>query len=250
MTKQRIYIIIQTNTKCVSNETLFPKRSDVLKKEKIIEIFSNSPLFRASLPNTVKYAADNCKICEKQKGERFDTENSSLFIILNGSASVYGVSKTQPVILNTLKIGRVFGMASLFGEKCASTSIIAKDNCTYAVISQACIEEMLKNDIGFTKNYICFLSDKIRFLNKKIAFFTSGSTEKKLAGYLLSLPIEDNTVKIEMNMTKLAQNLDIGRASLYRAFDALEANCFITRENNIIRISSPEEFRKIYGETL
>lgn len=221
-----------------------------MKKEKITEIFSNSPLFKSALPSTVEYAVKVCEICETQKGEKFNNEPPGLFIILDGSASVYGVSKTQPVILNTLKKGRVFGMASLFGEKCASTSIIAKDNCTYAVISQACIEKMLKNDIGFTKNYICFLSDKIRFLNKKIAFFTSGSTEKKLAGYLLSLPIENNTVKIEMNMTKLAQNLDIGRASLYRAFDALEANCFITRKNNIIKISSPEEFRKIYGETL
>ncbi len=221
-----------------------------MEKATITEIFSNSPLFKSALPSTVEYAVNNCVICKTQKGEKFNTENLSIFIILDGSASVYGVSKTQPVILNTLKVGRVFGMASLFGEKCLSTSIIAKNTCTYAVITQNCIEEMLKRDIGFTKNYICFLSDKIRFLNKKIAFFTSGSAEKTVAGYLLSLPIEDNTVKIEMNMTKLAQNLDIGRASLYRAFDSLEANCFITRENNIIKITSPEEFKKIYGETL
>lgn len=221
-----------------------------MEKATITEIFSNSPLFKTAMPSTVEYAISHCSIRETQKGEKFDTEHSSLFIILDGSASVYGVSKTQPVILNTLKKGRVFGMASLFGEKCSSTSIIAKNTCTYAVITQNCIEEMLKNDICFTKNYICFLSDKIRFLNKKIAFFTSGSTEKKLAGYLLSLPIENNSVKIEMNMTKLAQNLDIGRASLYRAFDSLEENCFITRENNTIKITSPEEFKKIYGETL
>jgi len=94
------------------------------------------------------------------------------------------------------------------------------------------------------------LSDKIRFLNRKIAFFTSGSTEKKLAGYILSLPIENNTVKLDMNMSKLASSLDIGRASLYRAFESLEENCFITRENNLIKITSPEEFKKIYGETL
>ena len=141
-------------------------------------------------------------------------------------------------------------MASLFGERCGSTYVEAKENCTYACITQECVEELLKSDIGFTKNYICFLSDKIRFLNKKIAFFTSGSAEKKVAGYILSLPMENNTVRLEMNMSKLAQNLDIGRASLYRAFDSLEESCFISRDNNIIRISSPEEFRKIYGETL
>lgn len=221
-----------------------------MEKSTVTEIFSNSPLFRSASPSTVEYAISHCSICEATKGERFDTEHSSLFIILDGSASVYGRSKSQPVILNTLKKGRVFGMASLFGERCASTSIVAKDNCIYAVIPQKCVEDMLKRDIGFTKNYVCFLSDKIRFLNKKITFFTSGSSEKKLAGYILSLPMENNTVRLEMNMSKLAQNLDIGRASLYRAFDSLEENCFISRENNIIKVSSPEEFRKIYGESL
>lgn len=221
-----------------------------MEKSTIAEIFSNSPLFRSAAPSTVEYAISHCSICEAAKGEKFDTEHSSLFIILDGSASVYGRSKSQPVILNTLKKGRVFGMASLFGERCASTSIVAKDNCIYAVIPQKCVEDMLKRDIGFTKNYVCFLSDKIRFLNKKITFFTSGSSEKKLAGYILSLPMENNTVRLEMNMSKLAQNLDIGRASLYRAFDSLEENCFISRENNIIKITSPEEFRKIYGESL
>lgn len=249
MTKNERYIIIQSSAKAYHLRQFF-ERSDILKKEKITEMFSKSPLFKSAASSTIEYAANNCTICKIQKGETFDTEKRSLFILLEGIASVYGTSKTHPVILNTLKVGRVFGMASLFGERCDATSIIAKDNCTYAVIPQTCIEEMLKKDIGFTKNYICFLSDKIRFLSKKIAFFTAGSTEKKLAGYLLSLPTEHNTVKIEMNMTKLAQNLNIGRASLYRAFDVLEANCFITRENNIIKITSPEEFRKIYGETL
>lgn len=198
----------------------------------------------------MEYASSQAIVLECQKGDEFKTDKTCLFIILKGSASILGKSKTKPVILNTLSKGRVFGMASLFGERCASTSVVAKENCTYAVITQQCVENMLKNDVGFTKNYICFLSDKIRFLNKKISFFTSGTAEKKLAGYLLSLPMKNNQVTPQMNMSKLAQNLDMGRASLYRAFESLEENCFIKRENNIITISSPEEFKKIYGETL
>ncbi len=216
----------------------------------ISEIFASLPLFKKASYQTIDYAIAHCSVLECKKGDKFNTEKNSLFIILKGSACVYGISKSQPVILNILNKGGIFGMASLFGEKCETTSILAKHNCIYALITQECVEEMLKNDIDFTKNYICFLSDKIRFLNKKISFFTSGNTEKKVAGYILSLPIENNTVKLEMNMSKLAQNLDIGRASLYRALDTLEENCFITRENNVIKITSPEEFKKIYGETL
>ena len=222
-----------------------------MNKTDIEKTIKSSSLFKNVSAKTIQYAVDKCNILECQKNDTFDTQKSSLFIILKGKASVYGVSKNKPVILNTLSIGRLFGMASLFGDNCGMTVIKAKENCTYAVLSQSCVEEMLKNDIVFTKNYISFLSDKIRFLNKKIAFFTSGSAEKTVAGYILSLPInEDNAVKIEMSLSKLSQHLDIGRASLYRALDSLEENGFISRNNNIIKITSPEEFKKIYGETL
>lgn len=222
-----------------------------MNKNEITKILTSSPLFKKAAAHTVEYAIENAVITDCKKGQSFDTENSSLFVILKGTAAVYGNPKTSPVILNTLKVGRVFGMASLFGDKCGTTVIKAKDNCTYALLAQPTIETMLKNDIDFTKNYISFLSDKIRFLNKKIAFFTSGSAEKTLGKYILSLPLgDDNCVKIDMSLSKLAQNLDIGRASLYRALDSLEEKCFITRNNNVIKITSPEEFKKIYGETL
>ena len=222
-----------------------------MNRNEISDIFVKSPLFKNALSETVEYAIGASVFKECKRGDVFDTHSNCLFVILKGTAAVYGVSKNTPVILNTLKSGRVFGMASLFGECCGTTCIKAKENCEYAIITQQNVEEMLKNDIFFTKNYISFLSDKIRFLNKKIAFFTSGSTEKTVAGYILSLPLgEDNTVKIDMSLSKLAQNLDMGRASLYRALDSLEANCFISRQNNVIKITSPEEFKKIYGESL
>ena len=257
--KNRYMVYNYHENKSVSFETLFnPQKKEVMRTEKtnrqdrkeIFELFASSPLFRGASKESIDYAIDCSSVSECKKGERIESESSCLFIILSGTASVVGISKTQTVILNTLKKGRVFGMASLFGEKCGTTAIVAGESCVYAVITQEVIEELLKRDIGFTKNYICFLSDKIRFLNKKIAFFTSGKTEKKLAGYLLSLPLENNEIRLEMNMSSLAKNLDMGRASLYRAFDALEENGFIKRTNNIVKITSPEEFRKIYGETL
>ena len=223
--------------------------------KEIISIFASSPLFIGSSEQTIAFAVNESRIADCSKKETLLTEGeslSSLCIILKGSAQVMGISKHKPVILNTLSSGRVFGMASLFGEKCGTTSIVAKENCTYAIISQECVEKMLSSDVGFAKNYIRFLSDKIRFLNKKIAFFTSESAEKKVAGYLLSLPYDEQNqcVILETKMAKLAQNLDIGRASLYRAFDSLTEKCFIEKQNNVVKIPSYDEFNKIYGEKL
>lgn len=226
-----------------------------MDKKEIIEIFSSSPLFNNSSTQTVELAIKESHFTECAKNEELLDERGntpSLCIILKGSAQVMGISKHKPVILNTLSSGRVFGMASLFGEKCGTTSIVAKENCTYAIISQECVEKMLSSDVGFAKNYIRFLSEKIRFLNKKIAFFTSESAEKKVAGYLLSLPYDEQSqsVSLDIKMAKLAQNLDIGRASLYRAFDSLTEKNFIEKQNNVVKIPSYDEFNKIYGEKL
>ncbi|MBQ7968646.1 MAG: Crp/Fnr family transcriptional regulator [Clostridia bacterium] len=226
-----------------------------MTKKEITEIFASSPLFTDSGSKTVEYASENCVITECAKGGKlFDNtkDKPSLCIILSGSAQVMGGTKSKPVILNTLSRGRVFGMASLFGGKCGSTAVVAKEKCIYAIISQECVEILLGMDVGFAKNYISFLSEKIRFLNKKIAFFTSESTEKKVAGYLLSLPYDESEkcVILDIKMAKLAQNLDIGRASLYRAFDSLTEQGFIEKTNNAVKINCYGEFKKIYGERL
>lgn len=237
--------------KSVSFDTLH-KPSEVRQTNStdIFQIIKDTPLFKKAQPTTTEYASKNCRVEERKKGEEFSLEEKGLFVILDGTAVVYGKSKNHPVILNTLKKHRVFGMASLFGEECRTTFIKAKENCLYAFISQDTVEKMLKNDIEFTKSYISFLSDKIRFLNKKISFFTSGSAEKKLAGYLLSLPCENGEITLDMTMSKVASSLDMGRASLYRAFDSLEESCFIERNNNVIKVNSIDEFKKIYGESL
>jgi len=225
------------------------------KEQEIFDILKQVKLFSKTKKETLDYAVKSLGCHECKKGDCiFDSTITppSLFVVLSGSVSVYGTAKSKPVILNTLKKGQVFGMASLFGDTCSDTNVIAKENCVYAVIRQEHVEKMLSQDITFTKNYICFLSDKIRFLNKKISFFTSGSAEKTVANYILSLPFdkENNTITLDKNLSKLAQNLDIGRASLYRAFDNLEESGFIKRNNNIIKITSYDEFKKIYGEKL
>ena len=224
-----------------------------MDQKEVYNIFASTYLFKNVNPETIDYAVKNSTVCECKKGQSISQNGSdspALYIITRGSAVVSGISKSKPVILNTLTSGTFFGMASLFGEKCSSTSMIAKEDCTYALLSKKTVEELFRLDMDFTENYICFLSDKIRFLNKKIAFFTSENAEKKVAGYLLSLPYDNENKSVDLNikMSNLAQNLDIGRASLYRSFDSLEGKNFIRRNNNTVNFTSYDEFKKIYGE--
>ena len=79
-------------------------------------------------------------------------------------------------------------------------------------------------------NYVRFLTQRIQFLNRKIRYLTAGSAERRLALYLLSeIPKENVPTRLELTAVSLADLLDLGRASLYRAMDRLTEDGFLVR---------------------
>ena len=79
------------------------------------------------------------------------------------------------------------------------------------------------------------MSRKIVFLNKKISTLTAGTTEKKLALFLAENQ-HDGEFSQRISMTAIAEILSVGRASLYRALDSLEAEGLIHRNGKSIFI--------------
>ena len=84
-------------------------------------------------------------------------------------------------------------------------------------------------------SYIAFLSQRIRFLNRKIDSFTAPSAREALLRHLLEIH-RDGAAEITGGYSQLARTLNIGRASLYRALDALEAEGCIRRDGKCITI--------------
>ena len=87
-------------------------------------------------------------------------------------------------------------------------------------------------------NYLAFLSEKIRYLNRKIVTLTAGSAERRLA-YFLDTSIPENAADIPtitVPMNSLAEMLNLGRASLYRAADRLSEEGFIERDGKTIKV--------------
>lgn len=210
---------------------------------------ADAPLFRNVSAAALTLAAEKGIVRTCGKGEHICREGDFLCLILAGSVRVCGANRDRTLVLNTLFSGDCFGVASLFGSHCGITSATACENSTLLLFPQETVEELLKTDFAFARNYICFLTDRIGFLNRKIAAFTAGSAEKKLARYLLTLPAENGVLTLPMSMVKLAGTLDLGRASLYRAFDFLEESGQLTRRGNTVILSSAEDFSKIYGGT-
>lgn len=169
-----------------------------------------------------------------EAGESLQTAESkakpTLTVLAEGTLSVY----REKVLLNEIKAPGIVGAAALFGdEKKYQTTVVAKKSVQVLVLTQKQVEELIAEDKGFALSYVKFLSDRIRFLNSRIASFTAGSAEAKLAGYL----IKNSTDSVcRVSRTRLASELDMGRASLYRAIDSLVEKKLIATDGKNISV--------------
>ncbi len=195
-----------------------------------------SPLFE-KLP---KEFFEKCRIITAEKGETLMSEESfsrGLALIIRGSAAVSKVGLDgKRSFINKLSAGDIFGMATLFYEKEKFPSeILAEGSLRLAVFPKETIEEAFSASPEFAKAYAVLLSEKIHFLNKKIADFSEGEAPEKLLRHLLSIaPKGQEEFELSCSLSHLAQVLGIGRASVYRAFDALIARGDIAKEGKKI----------------
>lgn len=174
----------------------------------------------------------------KAGGEIFSPNNEEkrLGFILSGEASVYSADGNRSVLLRSLGEGDTFGVSNLFDENNRFVSlIVAKRASSVIFFTAAAIGKLLDNSSAFRMSYIKFLSERICFLNKKISCFTAGSPERRLAVFLCSQRSE-NSFSVSINANSLSEMLNIGRASLYRAFDKLIADGFITKDGKTITL--------------
>ncbi len=173
-----------------------------------------------------------------------ENETHSAGILLDGMAEVSTPDPTHTALLRFLRPGDWFGIANLFSEEPYISVIRAKKASRALLISEEAIRKLLEEDRGFLYSYLDFLSGRIRYLNRKIGFLTAGGTERRLALYLSSLGTD--CIRLEESLASLSELLDIGRASLYRAFSRLETDGYIKKEGRTIHILSPEALIDAY----
>ena len=209
-------------------------------------------LFKNASPAVIKLAlsADDCNIEVFGSNDKIyvpGQKNVALGIILRGKVEVFSADPGKDVLIQTLSTGDMFGESSLFDKKAPfSYKLVAKGGARILFISESSLSQMLENDKTIMYNYIKFMAERIRFQSEKIMYFTAGSTERRLALYLASLG--KKTIKMTISMTDLANTLDVGRASLYRAFDKLSEDGYIIRSEKIILLLNREEMLEHYQQ--
>ena len=166
-----------------------------------------------------------------------DYEHKIGFLI-KGECTVERIKNDgNSVPLNTLKPGQSFGIMTVLScDEEFPTRIVAKRESEILFISKEDALKLINSYPKIAMNVISFLTKKICFLNSKIATFSSATVEEKLSNYILSEYKRIDSEVIPFNCQKSAAAISAGRASLYRAINALSDEGIIRLENKKIYI--------------
>ena len=174
-------------------------------------------------------------------------------IFADGTPAALGVlvrgGAEGEVLLRTLAAGDAFGAATLFCAESAGTRVRAKGDARAVFLPRSAVEAVFAADPRAAVGYITFLSEKIAFLNARLATFTAENAEARLAGYILRASGSSDAFTPGMPLSRLAELLGLGRASLYRALDALCAAGAIEKEQRKIYIKKRAYLVRVSGGT-
>ena len=180
-----------------------------------------SDLLSENSPQVVSY----------KRGDRVysSTNFKAVGFILDGRCEIRrDRNDGSKIVLNTLSQYDSFGILSIFSDDEFPTQIYATKNSQVMYFSDAQINHFVNNYSQISLNLIKFLTGRISFLNKKITTFSGACVEEKLAAFLLCEIEKHSSNTFPFNYQKTADEINAGRASVYRAIGSL------TKENIIL----------------
>ncbi len=169
------------------------------------------------------------------------SEGRLLGFVLSGSCEVRRLrSDGGHLILNTLSPGDSFGILSVFSEDDFPTSVYASRSCKLLFFTDRQIEAFILASPGISNNIIRFLASRVSFLNSKIATFSGSRVEDRLAAYLICRSRELDSMSFPFSYSRCGEQINAGRASVYRAVNALCEAGLISVSEKQVNILDPK----------
>ena len=155
-----------------------------------------------------------------------------LGLVVTGSVAVINGG----AVVNLIAAGGLFRAAAVFGDA-SPTEIAAREESQLLLLSPGLLLELFEAYPDFLTAYLAFLARRIQFLSQRIRTLTAGSAEERLYLYLKDQAQSAGSRELffPMKGEELARALNMGRASLYRAFDQLTLQGKILRSGRRIR---------------
>ncbi len=200
------------------------------QETKAKELFFACRLFEGMSAELVESIFSATTLSHLKKGEQL-YKAGNLCFLLSGKAKVY--AQNSSVVMRNMESGDFFGAASLFCKQQTDGTVTAAADCIIAYLPEKEVAHLIESCPTFSRNYIAFLSDRIRFMNGKIYSFTDSDALQRVFKALCSYSDKNGKVNLPFSMAELANRLNIGRSSLYRAIDSLIASNKIKKDKYI-----------------
>ena len=151
-----------------------------------------------------------------------ESKESLVGFVLSGRLEVrLDRGEGSKTVLNILSEGGSFGVLSIYSAEEFPTHIFATKNSEILFFSAEKIKYFVNNYSQISANLIHFLAERISFLNKKIATFSASRVDMRLAAFLLSECVRVGNDRFAFNAQKTSEEINAGRASVYRAISSL-----------------------------
>ena len=221
---------------------------NVFSEKDFKKVLSN-PLFQGTDRKKVAeiFSEFGCRTVTVADGELLlspQTTEKMAGLVLSGRAVVTTPDPTRKTLLRFLDANEPFGIANLFTDAPFVSVIRAHGECRVFFLTENAIRRLLEEDHAFLYQYLGFLSGRIQYLNRKIGYLTAGSTERRLALYLVSLGKEK--VRLDASISALSELLDVSRASLYRAFDKLTEDGYLQKDGRNLILPDADAMLRAY----
>ncbi len=224
----------------------------MVNTKKYDSFFSELFLFKELSENKIQAILNtiDIEICEFEPNEFIYAPNdfkTKVGFVISGECSVEKQKADGTSIpLNKLTKGDSFGILAVFSKsERFPTAVRSCKHTKIMFLSKDTILSLIKDYPEISIAIISFMSERIEFLNKKVATFSADSVEEKFAFYVISESKRTNASFFPLNLSKTAKTLNAGRASVYRAIEALEKLGLIKFENKKIYISDPDGLERI-----
>lgn len=206
-------------------------------------MLQNSFLFRDVPEEGLNWALDQSRKEDAAKGAVLYTARQfqrCLGFVLAGKVRV----TRGELFVDVLEPGDWFGAAALFNEREEyPATLTALTDCEVLFLSQEAVAELMERWPRAGVNYVYYLSGRICFLSDRLNSLAAGSAEEKVEQFLRRSADSDGVVCVPA--TAVAQALGLGRASVYRAFDRLEARGILTRDHKKFILQSEKAREKL-----